>query len=174
MAQTYTASAVGIAFALNKSLLAIFNGSGSGRVVRVYRIWALNNGVTAVTGVLTNLEIRRTSSGSGGSAITPMKHDSNSETAPAQIVISTNQTVVATDLLRRIVWSNDEAASTTAATLDEIETIVPFCCIWDIGYDDANVEPIVLREGQGLTLTNIGNTSVGSIDVFFEYTIANS
>jgi hypothetical protein len=174
MAQTYTIGATGVSFALNKCLLGVFNGSGSGRIVRVYRAWILNNGTTAVTGVLTNIELRRTSAGSGGTAITPLKHDSTSESFPAQINVATNQTVTTTDLFRRIVWSNDEATANATASLDELETLVPLNCIWDVGYNDANVTPIVLREGQGLALVNIGNTSVGSADIFFEVTLAST
>ena len=77
MAQTYTLTATEISFALNKCLLGVFNGSGSSRVVRVYRIWALNNGVTLVTGVLTALELRRITAGSGGTTITPAKLESS-------------------------------------------------------------------------------------------------
>jgi hypothetical protein len=171
VAATYTIPAVGITFALNKTLLGIFNGSGSGKVIRVYRVWALNNGVTAVTGVLTNMELRGISAGSGGVAITPMKHDSQSEALPAQVVVSTNMTVTATSLYRRLVWSNDEAAANAAATLDELETIPALTCLWDVGYDDVNIEPITLREGYGLALINTGNTAVGSVDVFMEITV---
>jgi hypothetical protein len=174
MAATYTVGAIGVGFALNKALLGIYNGSGSGQIIRVYRVWALNNGVTAVTGVLTNLELRRITSGSGGSALTPMKHDSTNATFPAQIVVATNPTVSATDLFRRVIWSNDEASANVAASIDEMETLVPLNCIWDVGYNDLNVEPITLREGYGIALINTGNTSVGSIDVFMEVTMASS
>jgi hypothetical protein len=171
MAATYTLSAVGISFALNKTLLAIFNGVGSGNIVKVYRVWALNNGVTAVTGVVTNLELRRITTGSGGTAITPIKHDTTSATLPAQIVVATNASVTTSDLFRRVIWSNDEAAANATASFDELETIPALSTIWDVGYTDTTVEPIVLREGFGLALINTGNTAVGSIDVFFEVTV---
>ena len=79
MAQTYTIAAVGVAPAASKSMVACFNGAGSGRVVRCYRAWMLNNGTTAVTGVASLVQIMRISTGSGGSAITPTPHDSANE-----------------------------------------------------------------------------------------------
>jgi len=174
MADTFTVISPGTTFALNKCMLGVFNGSGSGKVVRLYRAWLLNNGVTAVTGVLTNIELRRTTTGSGGSAITPMPHDSTNAALPSQLAIATNQSVTTSDLFRRLVWSNDEATANVACTIDELETLPQLSQIWDVGYGDLNVEPIVCREGQGVALINTGNTSVGSVDVIFEITVASS
>lgn len=175
MAQTYTLTATEVAFALNKCLLGVFNGSGSGRVVRVYRIWTLNNGIALVTGVLTNLELRRITAGSGGTTVTPAKHDTGSEAFPGQIVVSTNMIYTASDLFRRAIWSNDEAiGTTTVVSIDEMEVFVPLNLMWDVGYADATVEPIVCREGYGAALINTGNTAVGVVDVFMEVTLANS
>jgi hypothetical protein len=174
MAATYTLGSLGTTFSLNKCLLGIYNASGSAKIARVYRVWALNNSVTAVTGVLTNLELRRLTSMSGGTSVTPMKHDTTSASFPAQITVATGPTVSTSDLFRRVVWSNDEPAANAAVTMDEIETIVPLSTLWDVGYNDSTIEPIVLREGYGLGLVNTGNTSVGVIDVFFEVTLSDS
>ena len=172
MAQTYTISSFGTTFAANKCMLGIYNGSGSGRVVRVYRIVMLNNQITAVTGAVTNLEIRRTSAGSGGTDITPFKHDSTNESFPSQIIVSTNMTITATDVLTKVIWSTDEPAI-NSLTIDEFETLPAFSTIWDSGYGDSNTEPIVLREGYGVALVNIGATT-GIADVFFYVTLESS
>jgi hypothetical protein len=173
MAQTYTAAAVGATFGNNKSMLGVFNGSGSGRVVRVYRIWVLNNQTAGVTGVLTTWALRRTTAQSGGTAITPVKHDTTSETAPAQVLFATGATAtLALTELRRWMWSNDEPAA-SSATSDEFETLVPLNCVWD-STGDANIEPIVLREGEGISVHHSGSSAVGLCDVFVEYTLAAS
>lgn len=173
MAQTYTAGYAGITFAANKSMLSIFNGSGSGRVVRVYRIWVLNNQTAAVTGVLTTFRIERTSAQSGGTAITPVKHDTTNETLPSQIVVATGATITAAGTLRTFVWSNDEPAVGTG-TWDEFETMIPLCCVWDSGYGDSNVQPITLREGEGLSVTHTGSTTVGNVDIWMEFTVSTT
>jgi hypothetical protein len=173
MAQTYTAAAVGATFGNNKSMLGIFNGSGSGRVVRVYRIWVLNNQTAGVTGVLTTWALRRTTAQSGGTSLTPVKHDTTSETAPAQVLFATGATAtLALTELRRWMWSNDEPAA-SSATSDEFETLVPLNCVWD-STGDANIEPIVLREGEGISVHHSGSSAVGLCDVFVEYTLAAS
>jgi hypothetical protein len=69
-------------------------------------------------------------------------------------------------------WSNDEPAA-SSATSDEFETLVPLNCVWD-STGDANIEPIVLREGEGISVHHSGSTTVGLCDVFVEYTLAAS
>jgi hypothetical protein len=174
MAQTYTAGAVGATFANNKSMLGLFNGAGSGRVIRVYRVWVLNNQTAGVTGVLTTWSLRRSSAQSGGTAITPTKHDTASETAPAQVLCATGPTATLTGdvALRTWVWSNDEPA-VSSATSDEFETLVPLNCVWD-STGDSNIEPITLREGQGISVHHSGSSAVGICDVYVEYTLANT
>lgn len=173
MANTYTIAATGVSFAANKSMIGLFNGSGSGQIFRVYRIWILNNQTTAVTGVLTNLELRRITAGSGGNAITPVKHDSTNPSFPAQAIVGSAMTVTTSDLFRRVVWSTDEPVANATATIDELQTIPALSTIWDAGYADANIEPIVIREGYGLSVQNIGAT-VGVADLFFEVTMAST
>jgi hypothetical protein len=173
MAATWTVTVQGTAFASNKSLLSLFNGVGSGRVLRVYRVWALNHQTGAVTGVMTALELRRITSSSGGTAQTPVKHDTNSSALPAQVTSATGPTDVASDLFRRVLWSGDEPAVGTG-TNDELECLPANGLLWDAGYGDTNVEPIVLREGQGLSLRQPGANAIGVIDVMFEFTDAAS
>lgn len=173
MAQTYTAAALATAFGNNKSMLAIFNGTGSGRVVRIKRIWVLNNQTAAVTGVLTSFALKRSSAQSAGTAITPTKHDSNSEALPGTVLVATGGTVTQTAdvALRTWVWSNDEPAA-SGATSDEFECLVPLNCVWDSATGDADLEPITLREGQGIDVRHTGTTTVGVCDIFIEFTMA--
>lgn len=172
MAQTYTISSFSTTFAANKCMLGIYNGSGSGRVVRVYKIIMLNNQITAVTGAVTNLELRTITAGSGGTDIVPFKHDSTNESFPSQIIVSTNTTVTPSSVLSRVIWSTDEPAI-NSLTIDEFETLPAFSTIWDSGYADTNSEPIVLREGYGVGLINIGATT-GIADIFFLVTLESS
>ena len=173
MAQTYTQSAIAVAFANNKSMAAIFNGAGSGRVVRIKRIWVLNNQVSAVTGVLTTFELRRISADSGGTAITATKHDTASENLPAQVIVNTGGTVTLTSdvAFRKFMWSNDEPA-VSSATNDELECLVPMNCVFDAATGDTDIEPITLRSGEGLSVQHTGSSAVGVADVFVEFTLA--
>lgn len=168
MAASYTVVAQNAAFAANKSMISVFNGAGSGKVIRVYRIWALNNQLTAVTGVLTNLEIRKITAASGGTALTPTKHDSNSAALPGAVLTATNSTVTLGGMYRRLIWSTDEPA-VNVLSIDELETFVPLCCIWSMGYADTTTDPIILREGDGVSVMNSANAS-GQADFIAEIT----
>lgn len=175
MAQTYTAGFLAVAFGNNKSMAAIFNGSGSGRVIRIKRIWVLNNQTAAVTGVLTTWALRRSSAQSAGTTVIPTKHDTNSESMPSQVAVATGATVTQTSdvAYRQWVWSNDEPAAATG-TSDEFECLVPLNCVWDSATGDTDIEPIVLREGQGIDVRHTGSSTVGVCDIFIEFTMAAS
>lgn len=169
MAATFTVTVQGTAFASNKSLLSLFNGVGSGRVLRVYRVWALNNQTAGVTGVMTMLELRRITASTGGTAQTPVKHDTASSNLPAQVTAAAGPTDTVSDLFRRVLWSADEPAVGTG-TNDELECLPANGLLWDAGYADTNVEPLVLREGQGLSLRQPGANVIGVVDVMIEFT----
>lgn len=175
MAQTYTLSGVGLTFGNNKAMLSIFNGAGSGRIIRVKRVLLLNNQVAGVTGVLTTIALRRSTAQSGGTAITPTKHDTLSENMPAQVLCATGGTVTLSGdvAFRNIVWSNDEPVA-SSGTSDELECLVPLNYIWDSTGGDADIEAIVLREGQGIDIRHSGSSVVGIVDAFIEYTMANT
>lgn len=171
MAATYTLAVQGTAFANGKSMTSLFNGVGSGVVLKVKKVIPLNNQVAAVTGVLCLLELRRTSADTGGTTVAATKHDTLSANLPAAVRSGTGATVTNTaDVpFRRVMWSNDEPA-VSSLTNDEIECLPALTAIFDASTGDPDVEPIVLREGQGLTLTNTTNTVVGIMDVIFEFT----
>lgn len=172
MVATYKATATGVAYAANKSMLTLFNGVGSGQILRVKRIWHLNNQTAAVTGVLTTMEVRRISASSGGTAVTPVKHDTASTTPPAQVLIATGptDTLTADAAYMRYMYSNDEPAA-SSLTNDETECVPVLSCVLDLT-GDTDIEPIVLREGQGLCLRHTGSTVVGVTDVIIEFTMA--
>jgi ribosomal protein L24 len=152
-------------------MIGIFNGTGSGKVVKVYRVTALNNQTVAVAGVNVIFKLVKISTGSGGLYLTPVKHDSTSPVVPSQVVCATNMSYTTSGLLRNLYWSNDEPLQTTATTNDEFELIPKFQTLWESSYKDTSVQPIILREGQGVALTNSTATAVGIADFFIEFTM---
>jgi hypothetical protein len=166
MAATYTLAVQGTAYALNKSLAALMNAAGSTVVLRVKRVWVLNNQTAAVTGVLALLELRRISASTGGTVSAPVKHDSASATLPAQVVGATGATVTNT---ADVSYSNDEPA-VSSLTNDELQCLPALACIFDAATGDPDVEAITLRAGEGVTVTNTTNTAVGVVDVVIEFT----
>lgn len=175
MGQTYLATATAVAWSTaNKVLLSLFNGSGSGRIVRIRRIWVLGNRVTTNTGILQQYSLYKltTDTNTGTpTTITPVKVDTNSENLPAAIVCRTANTVNGTaTLLRRFYWSGDEA-SAGALTLDELQAVPSLNCIWDVGYGNPDVQPLTLREGEGISLYQAAlASSTGDVDITIEFT----
>lgn len=171
MAATFRATSQAVAFASAKSMLDIFQAGTGSRVERAYRLYQFNNGTGAVTGVLTLMRVNRLTASSAGSAVTPVKHDTNSTNLAADVTSGTGRTVTRTDLFRQYLWSNDEP-TVSAATMDEWELLVPFCEIWNAGYGDTNIEPITCRPTQGVEIQQSGASAVGTNDFEIEFTDA--
>lgn len=172
MAKTYTANATGIAFASNKSLLGLYNAHAT-RKVKLYRVWVLNNQTAAVTGVLTSMTLRKITSLTGGTGVTPVAHDSGNTSFDLTSVTCVSGGTFANSSdapLRQIVWSSDEP-SASAATSDELQCIVPLMCIWD-STGDSNIEPLVLNTNEGVHLLQPGSNAAGILDILFEFTVS--
>lgn len=185
MANTWTARTAGaVAFASNKSMIAVVNLASSGLVARVYRIWALNNQTGAVTGVITPVIVSRvttaqtTAAGITATAtITPVAHDTNNSSITDKVACytgaTTNMTVVANSTYRQILLTNDEPA-TTVLTPDEFWCFPLIAEIFTTGYKDSNVEPIVLRAGEGLEVRQPGANAAGLFQFNMLFTVGNS
>lgn len=188
MGYFYTVASPGTSFTTGKCMLGIFNGPGSGKVIKVYRMWLLNNQTVAVGSNLFNyMSFYRFTTGSGGLYVAPVKHDTTNPTPPPEIVTSTNMNYTTQVRLKRFLWSSDEPlaaegnATAGSAGIDEWETIPAFNRQLDHrwSYTDTTVEPIILREGYGLGLvcdaayTSAASpalsTPVGTADIFMEF-----
>jgi len=171
MAETFTAYFNGIAFAAGKAMAGILNSHAS-ELLKIRRIGLLNAQTVSVTGVLCQLELREypaTMTYAGSTAVTPTKHDSTN-TLPASYTCGHNGTPGGStgEVLRRIFWSSDEAAISTA-TSDEFETYVPLNIIFDAGYGDSNVQPLTLRQHEGVVVYNTTGAA-GLLDTWIEFT----
>ena len=174
MADTYSAYAAGVTFDVGKSFLGIFNGVGSGKVIRVYRMWMLNNQTGAIAGDFTSFEIWTLSAMSGGSDATVTKHDSSNASLHTSVLVKYGASAFTeTSRIRKFMWCNDEATQGTLVA-DDWETFVPLCLIGRWGYGSTAKSPLVLREGQGLHLKHNGTMAIGNADVFLEFTQAAS
>lgn len=171
MAQTFTAYYSAVAFAASKNMAAILNSHAS-EILKVRRVGLLNAQTVGVTGVLCQLEMRAYQTGgvslTAPTAVTPTSHDTTN-TAPASATYGHAGTIAGTALtLRRVFWSSDEAAISTA-TSDELETFVPLNIIFDAGYGDSNVQPLTLRQTQMAMVFNTTGAA-GLLDTWMEFT----
>jgi hypothetical protein len=168
MANTWTLYGSGIAFAVNKAMTGILN-TGS-RVIRIRRMGLLNNQTAAVTGVVCFGELRRyTTAGiSGHTPLTPLTHDSLNSALVGVTAFTGGTPSGTVDVLRRYLWSSDEPA-VSGATVDELECLPALSILWDAGYADQNVQPLVLRQNEMLVLYNTVGAA-GLVDIWIEFT----
>ena len=169
MAQSSTTYFSGIAFAATKNMGAILNSHAT-ELIKVRRAGLLNAQTAAVTGVLCAIEFRFYTSATltSPTAVTPTQHDSTNS-AFTTATVGHAGTIGGTPVtLRRIFWSSDEAAISTA-TMDELETFVPLNVIWDAGYGDSTIQPLTLRTSQ-MAMTYNASGAAGLLDSWLECT----
>jgi hypothetical protein len=168
MANTWTLLIQGKAFSAGGVIAGILNVAS--RVLRIRRIGFINYQTVAVTGVLCAGEIRRYT-GAGWTtptSVSPFPHDTiNSALVSVTLGHAGTPTGTPT-VLRRYQWSSDEAA-VSGATLDEWELLPPLGLLWDAGFGDANVQPLVLRTNESLMIVNTVGAA-GLVDIYIEFT----
>jgi hypothetical protein len=108
--------------------------------------------------------------GGGPTAITPVAHDP-AQTTLTGLTVNTGGTLVTlSSTFRQISRPTDEFGA-GGGGFDEFAIILPLNVVWDSGYGDTNVEPIVLRQNQGLALvTEVLGTYTGSAHIHVEFT----
>jgi hypothetical protein len=115
---------------------------------------------TAAVGKPGSLSIRRITAVSGGDSITPIKMDTAGSALPAQVLVRNNpDSVTATDIFRRIADAsaysltlvNTQFSSRTFGGSMVTHQKSHFADIFR-GGESPNVEPIILREGEGVGL----------------------
>jgi len=167
MANTWTIATQGVAYALNKYMVDVFNGASSARYVRLREIVCLNNGIAAVTGVILQMEIRKSNAASAGTSITPITRDSANGALDANTSAGTGRTVtdVAGALFRRFVFANEEPVVAGAAFANWL-TLVPFGLVWPPSVGDAALQPLTMRASvaEGYAVKNITSSAVGALD----------
>lgn len=178
MAATYTAIATGVTHSTAfKTYLQIWNASTSGVTIKIYRIWLLNV-QTAVTGILITSPILLSgisaiASGGSPTTVTPIKHDTNSNTL-SNVTINYGNTTTGTvvNTYRSLKLSGDEPATGTFK-IDNFYAMPNMALYWDAGYGESGLEPLTLPAGSnsGIQITSAGTASaVGNIDVIVEFT----
>jgi hypothetical protein len=177
MANTFTALAAGVALpttAAAKTLLSLYNLHATEKL-NVCRVWVQNTGTAAVTPAFQVLSLGRhtTDQTTGSTTVTPIKHDTDSAgLTNATCKHSPTTSVTLVDTFAQIFWSGDEYA-TGVNKLENLNGLPLFALVFDAGYGDTNIEPIVLNQNEGLAVTSAGVASgVGTVDVCFEFYVS--
>lgn len=176
MVATYTLAATAVALptsAANTTLIYLWNPSNT-KNLYITRAWVLNSGTSVVTGVLQNLTLGKyVVNQVGGTALTPVKHDTNSATLTSgtDYTAQTKPTtaITLTETLRFMTWDGDEFIN-NVSKMANLCAFPLFGQIWDSGYADTNIEPVILNFGEGLAINSAGVASgVGTVDLYFEF-----
>lgn len=155
--ESYMAVVESCAFANSKKHLTVYNGSGSGKVIRLQKLFVTNMIETTITGGARRLDVKKVTSCSGGTDITPVPHDSTNATVPSQIIIQTGATATEGALLFPMVLSTDEMLLNQNSMTQQFMAGVNWI---PEGYE---IEEYVLREGEGFTIKQITNDAVGVV-----------
>lgn len=170
MASTYIAT-VQPNFSANYNLLAICNTHAT-LIVKIRRLRLLNHQSAGVVGVPAFGEFRLyTGAGiSGHAAVTPVSMDTTNSAINAAILFGYGGALTGTPtVLRRYVWSTDEAVS-TALTIDEYQTIDTWMTLWDVGFGDSNIQKLTLRQNEMVSLYNLSGAT-GAVTVWISFTV---
>jgi hypothetical protein len=153
------------ATANNRHMMSLLNASGSGKVVKVRKIFLVNLAVSAVSGARSRWEVRKISGHSGGSLVTPQKVDTNNPDLPSQITVRNSGSVTEGNMLFAHACSNDEVGATGAFAEASILAGV------NLMLEHDSMQELTLRENQGVTVKFATNSSVGTYGIFAVITV---
>jgi hypothetical protein len=138
----------------------LFNATGSGVVVEIYGIYIIP-ALAAVTGIGNTWELAWSSTvGSGGTTLTGTKADQSNAAVNANVTARTKPTGGATigSVLQYINGSSEETSP--YAGMASILNHVDWC-----GAGAGPLQPITIREGQGIKIDQTTNSAVGTTNI---------
>jgi hypothetical protein len=158
---TYYAGAIASVAGANKRHLCLFNASGSGKKVKVYRVAAAGAPTAAVTGLVIPLYTARiTAAPTGGSAGSIAKADTTDANVPAQITTTLAATGGATEEAVPFgvgVVSGEETSAANEAVL--YQSVLN------------GAKTMTLAEGQGIVVKQGALASAGAITIVVCFTV---
>ena len=162
---TYYAVADAVAFANTKTHFSIVNESGSGVLISIRKLFPINVSIGALTGAALRMEARKLTAHSGGTAITAQSCDSTNPALPAQVTIKTNGTPTGTTLLYPFIITTEEETATAALTKNVFQAMT------NLQPEGPEQQEYRLREGEGFSIYQSTNATVGSFAWFMVFTV---
>lgn len=154
---TFIVNAFLVASALNKNMFQIFNANAGQRIF-IHSLTITNEQQVAVTGVLAQYEIgRSTALATGSTTVTPGALDST-KTLPASITTSTGGAATVAVTYGRELISTDEW---TANTTDAESLTAPLFSTKNLLAQMLYSRPAILNLNEGLVVNCLTNTTTG-------------
>lgn len=157
----YTGLAAGAA---SQRLIDLFNASGSGKIVKVKKLFMQCN-QAAITGVGLQYDVKRTTAvGTGGTTITSEKADTQNSDVPAQITARARATGGATEGGILFPLGVDPEETRPGAGIMGMINWMP---------EGPNIQELVLREGEGILVKQITSNTAGIMGCVLVVTIVD-
>lgn len=153
--------------ATNKYHIVLRNNTGSAQTLWLLGLYAINDNVTAVTGVINQFNFRRVTGTPTLTAVTPYAYNSN-DPALANVVAGHTATAGLTDstIITPFALSSEENTASPVNTNQQL----PFM---------ANLlpqmhpygRPLALRPDQGVAVKQIGTGAVGALSWILDFAV---
>jgi hypothetical protein len=154
--QTYLVIAEDCAFANSKQHISIYNGAGSGKTLRISKLFMINMlANVTVSGGARRLDVKRATNFSGGSDLAPLKHDTLNDDVSAEILFKTGATVTEGVLLFPLVFPDDEMLLTQNSAAQQIFSGINWIP------EGIEIQELTLNEGEGMTIKQRTNSTAG-------------
>lgn len=148
--------------AAGQRLIDLFNASGSGKIVKVRKIFLQCN-MAAITGIGYQYDLSRTSAaGTAGTSITGRPADTVNPAIPAQITARRGATGGATEVYDLFSITTDAEETRPGAAIMGMINWVP---------EGPNVQEIVLREGEGIVIQQVTSNTASIMGCLLVTTI---
>ena len=158
----YCYAVVGSAVGAGKNHLGLFNGAGSGRTLRVWRVEVVPHLTAVITGTAATFVLARTTTPGTGAAAALRKLDPLAPDPPAQV------TGRHTFTAQPAVTANSELAALTANAEETVShgAKVP---LYE-AIPERGIEPVTVPEGGGLAVQQAAFLGAGAFSVFIYFT----
>ncbi len=164
---TYSIISVATPIAFNKSMMLLGNATASNKI-KLHKIQIINVQTTNVNGIFATFEMRRVTSTSGGTNLTPFPFDTSS-VLPSGVLCNTNATVSAESaIVKRWIWSSDELVVNTS---DEEGLDHTFQTLQYVYNSEGKTSPIIININEGIHIKQTTNSAIGTFDIYMEFTV---
>lgn len=163
---TFRLLAPSIVPATNKYHIVLRNNTGSGQTLYLLGLYAINDNVTAVTGVINQFNLRRVTGTPTLTALTPYAFNSD-DPALANVVAGHTATAGLTDstIILPLALSSEEntAVPTNTGMFLQLQNLLP--AMHPYG------RPLALRPDQAVAVKQIGAGAVGALSWILDFAV---
>lgn len=175
-APTFRIAALGVAVGNGKSMLSVMNAVGSGVKFKLQGLYIYNTQISVVSGVLDEFQLRFMTGHSAGTELTTTPaasgriraHDTT-DVLNSLVTARTGATLTAEEsfALQRLLWSSDELGVTTVNNEAVEHSLGQLIAAFA---PQPNTKPITINAGEGLTIRQNINSTVGVFDLVAVFT----